>query len=431
MPVNNRPAGPTQPAPGPRQGPHPAGGPPKDLPNNPNPALGESFITGSEVPAPSQAFSVTDYPYLTPSSVDFAALVYLVTAILLGIALVLWRREQNQSLLARTARWLKRHRVVSVLLFFICLEIILHTTSYYSSQRLYRPSHVGFYALTPRFGAGNDMTNSMGLADRELPLEKPVGKHRIICMGDSTTMGGAGAVPSETYPRQLQHLLNNRSGQENWDVINAGVSGYTTYQGLFLLRKVALKYHPDILVIAYGYHDGMLDWAEDKFHMTDNRLLVLLRGILYKLQTYLVIRKQVLNLETVHHKASQDAPSFYRVAADDYRHNLEFFIKIARMNGMKIIFINMPYRPGYEARMAPSETHRNILRRTMQTYASDPSVGFIDIYKQWINLSGMELKKRIFDHSHPTVYGHKLIAETLLDFIDSRWPEESEDRGSR
>lgn len=392
---------------------------PPNLPNNPT--MGESFITGSEVPAPSQAFSVTDYPYLTPGSVDMSALIYLLVAILTGVAMAVWRRKKQQTRLTRCARWLHTHRLATVLLFFIGLEITLHTTSALSSQRMYRPSPIGFWKLTPNFGAGNEMTNSLGLADEEFSLKKPAGTRRIICLGDSTTMGGAGASPYETYSKALQYLLRNTYGETSWEVINAGVSGYTTYQGLYLLRKVGLKYNPDILVIAYGYHDGMLDWAEDKFHMTDNRILVVIRGLLYKSQTYLIVRKQILNIETVHHKVSQNAPSFHRVAPDDYRNNLEFYIKIAKMNGMKILFLNMPYSPYYDQRMAPSKKHRHIYRQTLKKYSTDPEVGFIDVYKMWINQPRDQLKKLIFDHSHPTVYGHRKIAEMMLNYITPRW----------
>lgn len=69
----------------------------------------------------------------------------------------------------------------------------------------------------------------------------------IICFGDSLTAGeGAGA--GEDYPSVLGKLL----GQE---VINAGVSGDTSRDGLERLERDVLSRNPKLVIIEFGAND--------------------------------------------------------------------------------------------------------------------------------------------------------------------------------
>lgn len=70
---------------------------------------------------------------------------------------------------------------------------------------------------------------------------------RIACLGDSTTFGW-GVTQDQAWPNVL--------GQElGVEVLNAGVPGYSTHQGLATLDRVlALK--PDVVVLAYMIRDA-------------------------------------------------------------------------------------------------------------------------------------------------------------------------------
>lgn len=76
---------------------------------------------------------------------------------------------------------------------------------------------------------------------------------RVICVGDSITMGVGVIDPAtQSYPAQLQRLLGDR-----WHVENFGVGGRT------LLRQQdpldigpALQSHPDVVVIMLGTNDS-------------------------------------------------------------------------------------------------------------------------------------------------------------------------------
>ena len=95
-------------------------------------------------------------------------------------------------------------------------------------------------------------TNAIGLRDAELEEDGAV---RILALGDSCTWGWQ-VAQDDAYPQQLQRLLNEQFGQGQYRVINAGVPGYTSYQGLLYLRDVGIELHPAIVLIGYGFNDA-------------------------------------------------------------------------------------------------------------------------------------------------------------------------------
>lgn len=75
----------------------------------------------------------------------------------------------------------------------------------------------------------------------------------IVAFGDSLT-AGFGADPGQSYPDYLQKRLDAEG--YHYRVINAGVSGNTTKDGLERLKDVvALK--PSIAIVEFGGNDGL------------------------------------------------------------------------------------------------------------------------------------------------------------------------------
>lgn len=73
----------------------------------------------------------------------------------------------------------------------------------------------------------------------------------ILALGDSCTFG-LGVDDAETWPSQLQDLLGDI---ESARVTNAGVPGYTAYQGRRLLETRGDELKPDLVVATFGFND--------------------------------------------------------------------------------------------------------------------------------------------------------------------------------
>ena len=91
-------------------------------------------------------------------------------------------------------------------------------------------------------GCNNDSANNQG---------RP-----LVCLGDSLTAGFGATTPgrddkSKSYPAYLQNKVNI-------PVINAGVSGDTTAQGLARVDSGVLSHKPQIVIICLGGNDFRL-----------------------------------------------------------------------------------------------------------------------------------------------------------------------------
>lgn len=69
----------------------------------------------------------------------------------------------------------------------------------------------------------------------------------ILAFGDSLTYG-YGAAPSESYPARLEQMLGRR-------VINGGISGELSIEGLKRLPTLLQIYKPKILILCHGGND--------------------------------------------------------------------------------------------------------------------------------------------------------------------------------
>ena len=91
--------------------------------------------------------------------------------------------------------------------------------------------------------------NSRGLRGPETTYEKPPATFRILNLGDSIVMGW-GVRVEDTYGRRLESLLNEGvDGDVNFEVINAGVPGWSLDNALAYLQAEGLKYEPDLVVL--------------------------------------------------------------------------------------------------------------------------------------------------------------------------------------
>jgi acyl-CoA thioesterase-1 len=75
----------------------------------------------------------------------------------------------------------------------------------------------------------------------------------IVAFGDSLT-SGLGVGSEENYPAKLQTKID--AGGYRYKVINAGVSGDTSSQGLDRLESI-LTLRPAIVIVEFGANDGL------------------------------------------------------------------------------------------------------------------------------------------------------------------------------
>ena len=130
-------------------------------------------------------------------------------------------------------------------------------------------SHTGFGDLQPNQNGlwiswfhrpYHVQTNSVGLRNVEEPSDKAF---RIYVVGDSQTFG-AYVANEDAWPAWTENYLRKSSGREDQvQVFNAGVSGYTILDELALIKQKGVAFKPDLIVLGV-YENDLYDLRKEQ-----------------------------------------------------------------------------------------------------------------------------------------------------------------------
>ncbi len=103
--------------------------------------------------------------------------------------------------------------------------------------------------------------NQEGFRGPDTPVAKPADVYRIVALGDSVVQG-LSVARDETWETFLEEKLNseNQSSSElrRYEIINAGVGGYLSWQALARYKNRAMKYNPDLVLVLVGWNDMLI-----------------------------------------------------------------------------------------------------------------------------------------------------------------------------
>ncbi len=140
----------------------------------------------------------------------------------------------------------------------------------------------------------------LAACDRAPTLPKLGANDIILAFGDSLTHG-TGASADEAYPARLAQLSSRT-------VVNAGVPGETTAEGLQRLPALLDEHHPRLVLLCLGGNDMLRRLPEDE---TENNLRLML-------QTLRASGAQVVLIGVPEPKIFGGAPDFYERLADEF-----------------------------------------------------------------------------------------------------------------
>lgn len=95
--------------------------------------------------------------------------------------------------------------------------------------------------------AWQDYQNSRALKEADK------GEYRILCVGESTTAFGG----ENSYPKQLERILNQRSSERKFVVINKGIPAIDTAVILSDLEHNLNRYSPRMVIAMMGINDSL------------------------------------------------------------------------------------------------------------------------------------------------------------------------------
>jgi lysophospholipase L1-like esterase len=215
--------------------------------------------------------------------------------------------------------------------------------------------------------------NSLGYRGEEMPAAPQPSTVRIACVGDSWTFGMP-VGQDQTYPSRLAAWLHQEQPDTRYDVQNFGVLGYSSFQGLQLLKTRILDFRPNIVVIGFGMNDSEVAGYRDKDIVggegrpsLTSRLKETAKDAAGHIEGYKLLKYEALVLRfrpkplgdylKTDTEAKGSGPVDYesiepwtRVSPHDYESNIREMIRLAREHGASVVLVDnelwngSPYR---------------------------------------------------------------------------------------
>jgi lysophospholipase L1-like esterase len=99
------------------------------------------------------------------------------------------------------------------------------------------------------------VSNSLGLRSPEISVTPVDGVYRIAVVGASTVMGAFAARNEDTFPYLLKDALIERNPGSRFEVVNAGIPGYSLSKQRKLVENVIAGLHPHLIILYPGFID--------------------------------------------------------------------------------------------------------------------------------------------------------------------------------
>lgn len=261
--------------------------------------------------------------------------------------------------------------------------------------------------------------NAEGFRDKEYKREKEKNVFRILVLGDSSTMGWGISDPSKLYHSLLEDKLNQDFQYQDirYEVINGGITGYTSYQGLNLYRFIGAKYNPDIVTFYFGINDPV-----HRFYMSDKDILKRnielsnLSGLyrfLSKLHSYRVLRKGIGEFLNQGNNPLINIP---RVSKEDFKANILEMNTLCKHNNALLILISPPFA---KDKSKGGENAEDVAeyKKLLEDIARENNIHFIQIEE--LTEQKYSAMNYFIDAEHPNEAGHRIIMGKLLSYLVS------------
>ena len=119
-------------------------------------------------------------------------------------------------------------------------------------------------------------------------------QYTILCVGDSVTFG-LGAPRTQSYPAQLERLLNAKESKRTYTVINRGRPGQNTAQLLETLEGDIREVEPDIVTVLTGGSNLWNYWGYQAYRQR-GKYLSWMHDQLYRIRLYKLVKLLCLNI---------------------------------------------------------------------------------------------------------------------------------------
>lgn len=266
--------------------------------------------------------------------------------------------------------------------------------------------------------------NARGLRNETVEIPKPEKTYRILNIGDSVAFGWE-VNYEETYGQQFEQMLNERDDGLQYEVINAGVPGWTLEMERDFLLQEGLDYEPDMILLditlvndvygkgpAVSENPDLFAWLRDHTHSWP---------FLTTQARFLMARQRgpeaipVLNPPqeaSAYYPLDEDNPTWDRIWEP-----ILAIHEIAQEHDIRLVVVAFP-----TAFQLNSAAHPDTPQRVLASRTAAAGIEYIDllpVYGAVCEEAGIDAcegyENLLFADvwMHPNALGHQLVAEAL------------------
>jgi lysophospholipase L1-like esterase len=261
-------------------------------------------------------------------------------------------------------------------------------------------------------------------------------RHRIVCLGDSITYGD-GLSGAQAYPTVLMDLVRQSHPDLDAVVINSGLCGDTSVQGLARLERDALWYQPHVVILAFGLNDGNLGfWPLDPLRerevLGDGSLFGNLESWLNRSHLWRTLRARAGRLvrsigwPSPTPVITADAAPAPRVSSQGFRMAHKRLIDALRRSGAEVVVLTptpVMESPG----LGPTALERHLQLAVYEHYseiirdiAAQSGTHLLDVRAAFGQRSEADLASLLAaDGVHLTSAGQRLLAESVYQALEN------------
>lgn len=230
-------------------------------------------------------------------------------------------------------------------------------------------------------------TNALGMRGPELP-DTAI---RLLAIGDSCTWGWR-VGQDESYPADLQRLLDAEYGVGRYAVLNAGVPGYTSYQARVALEEKGVPLGPTIVIVGVGFNDCFTTGDVVEQIAAERRWMPVLLADDFLLAESTPYRWARWKLSRGEHPDRG-----VRVTPQGYAENLRAIVRLSREHGAHVLLLDF-------------------------WHSTDP-VRAYRIVPPWVakelDVPMIAYQGPLLDVVHPTADGYRLLATQIADRLQT------------
>jgi lysophospholipase L1-like esterase len=288
--------------------------------------------------------------------------------------------------------------------------------------------------------------NSQGYRGPPFQYNKASDVYRIVCIGASSTFG-QGVSDEHTYPVYLEKKLAEQMPDRRFEVINAGVPGYTSAECLIYFLLTVQDLEPDMITIYLRYNDFKAnrfpelksDYSHWRKPGERRQATGFLADMAHMFEAYSLFyyKMKFLMPKFPSNPLSEKRDLYPRYdtvtdeGVDAFKRNLRGIIEVAQANRIAVGLINeglcitpenlkvYPDRFADLMNFVPTLTEAGLLDAKVKYGAAAAGLAS-ELHLPWIN--GSEHVPATFeffsDHVHLTPKGNQLLAEEIAKLID-------------